>query len=204
MRRARPSRVRRVLKWTGLVLCVLILSVWGLTGKWSIQLNSSSRWIGANSGVIQYTSFHGLTQDTPPTWPGGSAPLGWSFTAMSPWMGLDRHHSLSYLCHMCGFMAPKVLHQPVAQMFPRLVVPQGAGTVTATYILLPLWLPFVVVTIPTTWVFWRDRRRIPPGHCQKCGYNLTGNESGICSECGSVWNTQNTVTVKQGNCDDRE
>lgn len=29
------------------------------------------------------------------------------------------------------------------------------------------------------------RRQIPPGHCQSCGYDLTGNESGICPECGS-------------------
>lgn len=26
---------------------------------------------------------------------------------------------------------------------------------------------------------------IPPGCCQKCGYNLTGNVSGRCPECGS-------------------
>lgn len=26
----------------------------------------------------------------------------------------------------------------------------------------------------------------PPGHCLNCGYNLTGNLSGICSECGQV------------------
>jgi len=23
-----------------------------------------------------------------------------------------------------------------------------------------------------------------PGRCRSCGYDLTGNESGICSECG--------------------
>jgi rubrerythrin len=28
-------------------------------------------------------------------------------------------------------------------------------------------------------------RRIPPGHCQRCGYNLTGNVSGVCPECGT-------------------
>jgi hypothetical protein len=27
-------------------------------------------------------------------------------------------------------------------------------------------------------------RRFVPGHCQKCGYNLTGNVSGVCPECG--------------------
>jgi hypothetical protein len=29
-----------------------------------------------------------------------------------------------------------------------------------------------------------DRPMYPPGHCQNCGYNLTGNVSGICPECG--------------------
>jgi len=28
--------------------------------------------------------------------------------------------------------------------------------------------------------------RSKPGHCTKCGYNLTGNTSGVCSECGAA------------------
>ena len=28
-------------------------------------------------------------------------------------------------------------------------------------------------------------RKFPPGHCVKCGYNLTGNVSGRCPECGT-------------------
>jgi len=27
-------------------------------------------------------------------------------------------------------------------------------------------------------------RHYPPGHCQRCGYNLRGNVSGRCPECG--------------------
>jgi len=49
---------------------------------------------------------------------------------------------------------------------------------------LPLWIPFILVAIPTLYL-WRADRRIPPGHCQKCGYNLKGNVSGICPECGT-------------------
>jgi hypothetical protein len=36
------------------------------------------------------------------------------------------------------------------------------------------------------WLLYRrSRRYIPPGYCQKCGYDLTGNESGRCPECGT-------------------
>jgi hypothetical protein len=33
-----------------------------------------------------------------------------------------------------------------------------------------------------------DKRmgRYPIGHCQTCGYNLTGNVSGACPECGTA------------------
>jgi hypothetical protein len=30
------------------------------------------------------------------------------------------------------------------------------------------------------------RRRPPPGHCRACGYNLKGNISGVCPECGEA------------------
>ncbi|MCC6359140.1 MAG: hypothetical protein IT450_10365 [Phycisphaerales bacterium] len=27
--------------------------------------------------------------------------------------------------------------------------------------------------------------RVAAGHCEKCGYDLTGNQSGVCPECGN-------------------
>jgi hypothetical protein len=32
----------------------------------------------------------------------------------------------------------------------------------------------------------RTMQRLPAGHCQACGYNLTGNVSGRCPECGEA------------------
>jgi hypothetical protein len=49
---------------------------------------------------------------------------------------------------------------------------------------VPLWLLALAVGFPTAILFWRDRG-YGPGHCRKCGYNLTGNVSGICPECGT-------------------
>jgi len=63
------------------------------------------------------------------------------------------------------------------------------------HIWIPLWLPLAVVATPTAFLFWYDRRRrIPPGHCQRCGYNLTGNVSGICSECGESCEAEASAT----------
>lgn len=49
---------------------------------------------------------------------------------------------------------------------------------------LPLWLPFLLAAIPTAFLLLRDRHR-QLNHCRSCGYNLTGNVSGVCPECGT-------------------
>ena len=50
---------------------------------------------------------------------------------------------------------------------------------------LPHWLLLATTVMPTAVLFWRDRRRrIPPGYCQKCEYDLRSNVSGKCPECG--------------------
>jgi hypothetical protein len=49
---------------------------------------------------------------------------------------------------------------------------------------VPLWLPLLVTAIPAVRMV-SGRRRVPSGHCQNCGYDLTGNVSGRCPECGS-------------------
>jgi hypothetical protein len=50
---------------------------------------------------------------------------------------------------------------------------------------LPYWLLLTGAAIPTTWLWRRRRRRYSPGKCRECGYNLTGNTSGRCPECGT-------------------
>jgi len=55
---------------------------------------------------------------------------------------------------------------------------------------IPYWLCFLLTAIPTAWLWYRDRRLFssPPDHlsCRGCGYDLTGNTSGICPECGEL------------------
>lgn len=52
---------------------------------------------------------------------------------------------------------------------------------------LPLW-PFVsLLMIATSYWYWRDQHiGSGPGYCRICGYNLRGNVSGQCPECGTT------------------
>lgn len=97
----------------------------------------------------------------------------------------------------------------------------GAGNVRTGLAPGPLWLPTwinsgvstvtggKVVPLLSTWYVWLPlplllilfgalaialfvwSRRNPQGHCRKCGYNLTGNTSGACPECGAACPHQN-------------
>ena len=49
----------------------------------------------------------------------------------------------------------------------------------------PLWIPFAAVALPTIVLLILDRRP-RPGQCRQCRYNLTGNTSGMCPECGTA------------------
>ncbi len=50
-------------------------------------------------------------------------------------------------------------------------------------IAVPLYAVFAVVAVPTLLVWRFGRKPAKPGHCQ-CGYDLTGNTSGVGPECG--------------------
>lgn len=54
-----------------------------------------------------------------------------------------------------------------------------------TMVNLPLWM-LLLPTSATSWLFYRRaRRKRLIGHCPNCEYDLTGNISGVCPECGA-------------------
>lgn len=48
---------------------------------------------------------------------------------------------------------------------------------------IPIWSLMFGVLIPTALLWWLDGLKPIPGFC-KCGYDLKGNISGVCPECG--------------------
>ncbi len=63
---------------------------------------------------------------------------------------------------------------------------------------LPAWIPAPFFAAYPLVVFLRGplrrRRRRARGECPRCGYDLTGNVSGVCPECGT--NLKNAETQK--------
>ena len=53
----------------------------------------------------------------------------------------------------------------------------------AQHVELPIWIPLLLVALPTGILFYRDRRA-KPWQCAKCRYDLRGLEGGVCPECG--------------------
>jgi hypothetical protein len=85
-------------------------------------------------------------------------------------------------------LTPRLERQPD---LPRPPLTVGGQTVPCspipgyTLLMIPLW-PFVVVFAAGAVLLWRRRFKArAPGLCA-CGYNLTGNVSGRCPECGCV------------------
>lgn len=62
--------------------------------------------------------------------------------------------------------------------------PDISASVIGVFVAAPLWLPVLMVVVPTAFLWVRDRPLQRRGFCSNCGYDLTGNVSGVCPECG--------------------
>ena len=71
-------------------------------------------------------------------------------------------------------------------MWPRIyhvvATPKTSGE--EWLVIVPIWM----LLVPSAWLSWffyrRSRRNRLIGHCPNCEYDLTGNTSGVCPECG--------------------
>ena len=77
-----------------------------------------------------------------------------------------------------------ILYTP-SLWYPRIHRVGGIAVVT-----VPLWLTTIILGAWPAVALWRGPfrrwRRRRRGLCLKCGYNLAGTVSGVCSECGEA------------------
>jgi hypothetical protein len=164
----RLGRKGRFLKWSGLGLSLLIAGTWSASAWWRVNYE---KLLGDGSLSSYHISRGCLEVDR------------WSYyevTDCIPGDGWWVDGSLSG----SGFK----------WSLPSIDIDEYQLGVIHEYhlgVTVPLWTPFLLVAIPTAILWWRDRRRFRQGHCQHCGYDLTGNVSGVCPECG-------TAVPKQG------
>ncbi len=162
-----PSRARRILKWTGIGLSLLILAIWVASLRWYFNWNAR-RQIFILGGICRL-EFHARSQaefdSRTRSWPKSvPKPKAVTIAAVPP---------ASSATHQFGFRLP-LAHTRYWKN----------GAFYSWAVQIPLWIPLLLSAIPTAWMWHHDRRRILPGHCSRCGYDLTGNTSGTCSECG--------------------
>ena len=163
----RPSRFRDWAKWAGVSICTFTACIWILSGWWSLSYEKHpASIVKIESGGLYYSVDSSL---------------------------LARLYSNIYVPRQTLLPRPNLV--PRQNLYPRLNVgpsqrhwqwsPYDRIYQTVRSGFVPGWIPLLLVALPTAIIFWRDRRRrFPVGHCKKCGYDLTGNVSGRCPECG--------------------
>ena len=64
-----------------------------------------------------------------------------------------------------------------------------------TTVHIPLWLPFLLIALPTGFLLYSDRKQNRPGLCAVCRYDLRGlpETTAKCPECGREIKSQETA-----------
>lgn len=158
MKRRGPSLW--IAKWVALLTCVAAAGWWG--------------WVLVRHAEPQYWS----------TWSSPKWSAGWRRTAevrLSK-RGVDFWSETSAVTdpHL-----PPYLWKIGSRNYRPYLLPSLETGARHTWLHVPPWLILALLVLPTALLWRLDHRRPQPGRCH-CGYNLTGNTSGRCPECGRV------------------
>jgi predicted Zn-ribbon and HTH transcriptional regulator len=153
------SRSRSIGKWGGLTLCLTIVVAFVMSFVWIPRCDwqTSGYWgdLLLDRGIVYF------------------------YAEASP-KGLSVHHPGPAKARLAMVWIGDEWYWPgPKKCFCTLVC-----HLSLSYFACSLSILLLVGALPTAFLWYRDRR-YPPGHCQTCGYDLTGNETGTCPECGA-------------------
>jgi len=148
-------RWRRRLRWIGTTLCALILITWGVSAGAMVARN---QWFGDT--YIKTGTAHGFVV------------CQWHRSTKD---SLSTHPNTGWDMHRCPNELDFGFEMPYIEI---LGLDRG-------WLALPCWLLLLIFGIPTGLLWTFRERDLPPNACEHCGYDLTGNVSGRCPECGT-------------------
>lgn len=107
------------------------------------------------------------------------AGVGWGHCAVGCYIGgID----ISYLADSAPLFC-EYRRSHLQELWPVPWFPMYDNSAGGQGIFLPLWPVLLALLVPTI-VLWRRFFRLAEASCKRCGYDLAGNVSGRCPECG--------------------
>ena len=180
----RRSRTRQVLKWVGLVGCVLALAAWGVSCH---GVGFTRTTYAADPGeppparslrilaVGLIDGFAYIERDRFPVKATFVHPQLKFVDPFTPWTSWASREEIAF-------------RSQVNSAWPRWR-PSVFRLGTSMTLSTPLWLVVVVFAAYPVIIFMQGSlqrlRRRRKGLCVTCEYDLTGNISGVCPECGT-------------------
>jgi hypothetical protein len=112
-----------------------------------------------------------------------------SGAALGYWLTFEFSYHVSPTLRIHGFPIPVAIFQLESGGWVDFITPMPW-----LIAFLDLMFSALLATAPMAFRCWRYRRHQPEAPlCDGCGYNLTGNTSGRCPECGSSVPTAATL-----------
>lgn len=160
-----PYGVRRIVKWAISAASAAALLLWIASAMGRGVSARYGQWeVAASRSCLRVSYYEPVARQQPLRVETYTLPPRWS----SSWV------------KRLGLIRPRIDRSAPEYMCESMIFPG------VQCLVIPCWMPSVALLVASAGLWWRDRRRFPAGHCWKCGYNLTGNVSGVCSECGSA------------------
>ncbi len=154
------SRVARWLRRVSVSVWVLCLALWILDSRMDVVFAGRYSYTGLKGGYLRWVSWGPLFPE------GHLYARGWHAYRRN----LSPDFSLA--------LTPRLhLEHDQVELSTRFI---------PLYAEVPLFLLVLLTSAATAFILWRTRTQTTASRlCLMCGYDLTGNVSGACPECGS-------------------